>query len=462
MNREVLWEHGIIAPWYLRESQKDIYLTLVRNKNPFVECARRFGKTTSILVYITERLIQNPGRVCTWCEPDKNQAREIVMPEMEKIYASSPKHMRPRFVTTDSYFLLPNGSRLKLRGVNHDKGDSARGPASDYIVADEFGFWRDSEYIVDSALSPQLDTTDGQFIIASTPSDNLDHPYYAYRERAVRDLRFIQKTIHENESYSKEKIEELCRERGGKDSISWKREYLCEAISDPERLVIREYDPLLHDIPDDHGRPAYFTPYVGVDLGFNDNTFIVFGYFDFERTTLVIEDELCVSGKNSQEIASAAKEIEARLWPELAEHGVKPYRFSDNDLQQIHDLHSLCGYTLQPTAKDDKMAAINGLRLRFGSGKILIKKRCTRLRNQLRVGLWKENRKDFERGKEIGHLDGIMSLVYLNRNISEGINPFPTLAAGVSRQTHFIPENLRPGARNAAWEKSFMPYKGRS
>lgn len=447
-----LWRAGIVGLWYLRPSQLDLYEVLVREKAPFLECARRFGKTTTILTYVIEKCLTKPKTVVLWCEPWKSQAREIVMPEIEKIFSTCPKEMRPSYVTTDSFYKFPNGSVLKLRGVNDDKGASARGSYSHIIVADEFGFWRDPENIVASALSPQLLTTDGQFIFASTPALDLNHPYYQRKARALSENRFIQKTIFDNESLTEEQIEAAAKEVGGKDSTAWKREYLCEEISDPERLVIPEYSPDAHDLEDDEARPVYFSPYVGFDLGFSDQTFACFGYFDFEKATLIIDDELCVSGKNSKEIADAAREIERRNWGSLT-----PDRVADNDLQQIYDMATMCGYQMIPSRKDDKMAAINALRLRFGSGKIRIRKRCKNLRYQLKVGLWKENRKDFERGDGVGHLDGIMALVYLNRFIDERKNPVPLLA-GMSIDTHFISPSYAQQENQEALKKAFKPF----
>src|SRR5687768_3790633 len=93
-SREQLWELGLLAGWYLRGDQLPIYELLSRAKNPFIECARRYGKTTSILCYVIEQLLANPGWVALWCEPEKNQAREILRPEISKVFQTAPKHMR--------------------------------------------------------------------------------------------------------------------------------------------------------------------------------------------------------------------------------------------------------------------------------------------------------------------------------------------------------------------------------
>src|SRR5437764_14829893 len=119
---------GVIAPWYLRRSQLDIYDLLISNRNPFTEASRRFGKTTTILTYVEEQLRQNPGWVCRWVLPEKAQARTIVMPELEKLEDTCPDHLQSQFHTTDTVYVFPNGSKLFLYGVDKDRGKRLRGP----------------------------------------------------------------------------------------------------------------------------------------------------------------------------------------------------------------------------------------------------------------------------------------------------------------------------------------------
>lgn len=470
--REELWTLGVLAAWYLRDDQMPLYSLLRDKKRPFLECARRYGKTTSILTFVSEELLSHPGWVCMWCEPDQKQAREIIKPEVAKIFASAPRHLRPEWSATDSFYWWPctgrtpdEASKLKLRGVNHDSGDSARGPFAHIIVADEFGTWKDPDYIVKEALSPQLQTTNGPFIFASTPPRDLGHLYYEHKEWAIREDRFIQRIIYDNKSLTPERIEELKAECGGENTPSWQREYLCKPVSDPESLVVPEFNESLHLVDDDYPRPMHFDPYVGVDLGFNDSTAILFGYWDFLKRELVIEDEYVVSGKNSQEITDNAKRIEKELWEGVSycqcpacqwrlEKAHKPFkRVGDNDKQQLYDMHTMCGYLVTPTRKDDKEAAINALRLRFRQNSIKIHKRCKILPYQLKVGLWNDRRTDYLRGDKTGHLDCIDSLVYLNRNVNEHHNPFPPVVQ--SSETHFV-SNLKPVSKDAEVLKSLL------
>jgi len=449
-----LWQMGVIGAWYLYDYQLPVYYHLRGHRYPLLETTRRFGKTTTDLVVALEDLIRNPGWVWRWCEPWKDQARKIVMPAMDALQETCPPAFRFKFYRTDSFYANRFDSKLYLLGVNEDKGESARGSFSNGITADELGSWAEPSYILNEVLRPQLLTTGGPLHELSTPPDDLGHFWYEEKARAINDGRFLQKTINDVDTISDAEKASMCAAVGGPQSPAWRREFLCEPVADPERLVIPEYDPNRHVIDNDTGRPAYFTPYVGLDLGFNDHTAALFGYFDFAAQTLIIEDELLVRGENSEQIANQAKAKEAALWGTLAK---EPFRVGDNDRQQLHDLLTMCNYAVLPTRKDDKLAAITALRLRFTQGKIKIKARCESLLYQLKVGLWNERRTDFLRGEKTGHLDAIDALIYLSRNVNEHLNPFPQYGPEVIPQTHWINPSGASSEDADALSRAFRP-----
>lgn len=430
------WHNGVIAVEYLRPSQLDVYELIRKTKFPFVEAARRFGKTTSLLTFVLEQLVRNPGWICRWCFPNKNQAREVLGAEIEKIQRDCPETMRFKYQVTDSVYIHPNGSKLFIRGVNEDRGDSARGPASNIIVCDEYGFWNEPDYIVREALFPQLENQPGQWLIkASTPPRNLGHRYYIEREEAIRKGRFIQKIIYDNEALSQEEIQTIIEESGGIDSPAFRRERLCEPVSDPDLLIIPEWSDADNTVPDDYPRPEYFTPYVGGDSGADDNTAILFGYYDFTKNETVIEHEIVVNGRTTREIVTLAKGVEAQAWDEKR----PKRRVYDAPKQLIYDICAEHSWPVEMPLKDDKIAAIHKLRTEVGARRFKVKERCVHLRRQMKVGMWKnEKHLDFERTEGLGHLDAIAAAIYFNRVIDKRDNPEPP-HRGKSRETHFIP-----------------------
>ena len=442
--RKLSWQHGTIAAWYLRPSQLDIYELLLACKRPHVECARQFGKTTTILAYIMELLNQHPGWICRWCEPWKEQCHEIVIPAVNKLQEWAPTNKKMKWREKGSQYIHPNGSILYLRGVNEDKGESSRGPHSHVIVADEFGSWKNARYIVDDVLKPQLETTNGPFIFASTPPEDLGHLYYIYADTALMEGRFIQKIIHDNESLPPARIEEIKKDCGGETTAAWLRERLCQRIKNPEMTVIPEYEDTLEGnvVPNDYKAPDYFDCYVGGDNGADDNTVLLFGYYDFLNDEIVIENELVLNNQTSEVIAKRAKDIERDLWQEGEK---KPYRrVYDADKQVLIDMVSTHKYTVYAPEKADRIAAIRALRIRVKQRKFKIKARCKVLRHQLNVGMWRDEKHlDFQRSDDemLKHLDAIAAAVYFNRSVVKNRNPYPQYP-GASPYTHLVPEPL--------------------
>lgn len=432
-SRTQLSSLGVFAPWYLRASQLDIYELLLDCKEPFIEASRRFGKTTSIAIFVHELLLKNPGWICRWCAPDQKQARQIVKPIFSQIQKFTKKDERATWRTMDSHYLYPNGSLLYLVGVNQDKGESARGPAANIIVLDEYGFWVEAEYIARSILFPQLQNQQGQwFIKASTPPPSLDHIYYREKQVAIRKSKFIQKLIWDNEALTKLELEKIIEEAGGADSITFRREYLCEEVSDPQKLVIPEWSEE-NIVPDDYPRPAHFDAYVAIDSGFDDNSFGCFAWYDFNKNEIVVDFEYCDNGKTTKHIIDSCKRIEADIWGEKKAR----QRVMDGDKQKIFDVVSDHEYEVSLPRKADKIASLHELRSEIGARRFKVKARCTNLIYQLRVGMWANDKHlDFERSNSVGHLDGVAAAMYLQRCVDRTHNPMPQ-NFGLSRETHW-------------------------
>lgn len=438
--RTVLSMSGVYAPWYLRPSQLDIYELLQDYTDPFIEASRRFGKTTSIAVFVHELLLKNPGWICRWCAPDQKQARQIVKPIFKQIQNQTPEKNRAVWRTTDSHYLYPNGSLLYLVGVNQDKGESARGPAANIIVLDEYGFWVEAEYIAKSILYPQLQSQEGQwFIKASTPPPDLDHVYYREKKVAMRKGRFIQKLIWDNEALTQKELDKIIEETGGQDTIAFRREYLCEEIADPKKVIIPEFSDD-NIVDDDYPYPAFFDAYVAIDSGADDNTACLFAWYDFKLNEIIIDQEFFINGVTTKAIVNQCRLIEESLWPEK-----KPYkRVYDGDKQLVYDVIGDHEYPVQLPRKEDKIASIHELRSEIQAARFKIKKRCVNLIYQLKVGMWQnEKHLDFQRSDTLGHLDGIASAMYLQRSIERDRNPWPT-HHGYHREKHLITSNAIP------------------
>jgi hypothetical protein len=466
--RARLWHAGVVAPWYLKDYQFDIYQVLLDSRFPFVEKSRRIGGTTVCLVRVLEFLANKPEGIWRWMEPWKYQAREIVMPEIDRIQESCPQHLKFKFYKTDSFYeRKQNGARLYLRGVNEDRGESARGPYAHGLTADEYGSWKDAGYILNEAMLPQVLSTNGPLWRVSSPPKNLGHLYYEEKELAAREGRMVSLNIWRAvpDLYDEKQVLEMCQAVGGENSPAWRREFLCEPVSDPELLIIPEWDDSLNTVPDDHSRPQFFTPYVGGDSGADDNTAVLFGYYDFRKNAVVIEEEYVTRGRTTAEIVAACKKIEAELWGqkdpitgEIIQRVTPHARAYDAPKQLIFDIFADHKWPVRMPQKEDKIAAIHDLRVEVGARRFLVKEKCTHLRRQLKVGMWKDEKHlDFERSEGLGHLDAVAAAIYFNRVIDRTLNPIPH-NLGAHRETHFIPERASSlGETETAIKAAFGP-----
>lgn len=458
---EAWWSLNVISEWYLRNYQKPLYAFIREHKNPVIECSRRFGKTTTIHTFVHEELSRHPGWIARWCFPQKDQASEIMNAIVDKVNMTAPRSKWLVFKTVGSFFQNQYGSRLYIRGVNEDRGESARGAAANIIVADEFGFWKEADYIAREVLRPQLDKQPGGwFIRTSTPPRDLAHPFYDELDRARREGRAITRTIYDRDDLSPEEFQEIVKECRGTESPAFQREYLCKRVSDPEMLVIPEFRnvdfPEGNIVPNDYARPEYFTPYVGGDSGSDDNTALLFAYYDFDRAQLVFDDEWVQNNRTTREIVEIGKAKEVELWG-----NVKPKsRVYDAQKQIINDIYTDHTWPVQMPEKDGKLAAIHEMRNLIADRRVLVKERCQHLRRQLAEGLWKDDKhSDFQRNDTLGHLDAIAAALYLIRSVNWKLNPRPPFA-GLSKYTHHIPAVTPRGTTESELRAAFS-LKGR-
>ncbi len=438
-----MWSNGYVSPWYLKPKQRSVVDFVRVIEDPFFEASRRFGKTTSILIFVIEEALRQPI-IVRWCEPWKNQCREIVQTEIDQIQGKIPKAQRFEWHQTDSYYEHKNGSRIYLRGVNEDRGESARGTKAHVIVCDELGSWREPTYVINEVLMPQLLTTKGKLVRTGTPPRNLVHVYYAMKEEAVTEKRFIQRLIHDQELVPLDVVERFVKAMGGWDSPAVRRELLCEKTSDPNFQIIPEWkDHYIQDIPTDEFQP-YYQKLMGLDIGVRDNTVCLFGHYDFKRAAVIISDEYVINGPQmtTEVVAEGIRSKCLTQWGlkwDITREGasarykmVQPNKHfwlravSDIDLLLVQDLSKIHGLYFEPTDKGSLEEMVNEVRIWVGAGRVLVHPRCQNTIDCLRYGLWDDDRKKWERSDRLGHFDALAALMYLIRNIDSRTNPIPS------------------------------------
>ena len=436
------WELGELS-WKLNPDQLGVYTQLREwEKKPkagrtfCLDMSRRYGKSSIMLLMAFEDAIKNPGWRIPYCAPTYKMVTEILVPLIRDLMVDCPDHAAPKYWPSKHEVLFANGSSIKIVGLDINP-DGARGTGLDRAYLDECGFFDSLEYLIKGILYPQMQMRKHARIYAgSTPPISPSH-YWSEEmvPKAQNEGRCITRTIEDNPMLSDEEREEFIAEAGGRESTTCRREYFCHHITDATLAIIPEFRDVMDLSVREVKPPIWRDCYESMDPGWAHMTAVLFGYWWFEQRTLVVEDEIVESRKNSREIATLVKAKEKQLWGGLKRHArssgtlkPQPYkRVSDNDNRLIQDLISEHNLQFVATQKDNLQQQVNSLRIGVQEGRVIVHPRCTRLIAHMKNGVWKNmDRKKFAvEGKTFGHFDTIAALVYLWRNLDQHRNPYP-------------------------------------
>lgn len=377
---------------------------------------------------------------------------DFVLPAFEFVLDDCPDELRPIWKSQRSKFYLPhNGSEIKLVGLDR-KPNGLRGSVLDMIVLDEAAFMSRLDYIYKSVIIPATThRPDCPIIVLSTPPETPAHDFNDYVQKGEVEDSYIKLTIYDNPRVDIPTIERLMIESGGPQSTTWKREYLCEHITDANLAIISNWkDEYVQAVP----RDEYYTfyhKYVNMDLGVHDPTAVLFGYYDFRKAKYIIEDDFHLSGPelNTYRLQAQIKKRELNLWTKVRFEFSNPMlptdseiqavsnlweqnqpkvflRVSDNnnplllqDLSLIHNIHFI------PTDKGRLSEMVNTTKILVQDEGILVHPDCKQTKGSLKYGIWDKNRKEFAQSKTYGHFDALAALIYGVRNLDRVTNPIP-------------------------------------
>lgn len=437
-----LWNMGNLD-YLLKGNQKKIKKALLEDKNDIttILASRRFGKSYILCAWAIEECVKQKRAIVKYACPEKIMVSTIINPIINNIIEDAPDNLKPSWKEQRKVWEFPNGSEIQIAGTDKGHVEKLRGGYSQLCICDEAGFMTDLDYVVNSVMAPTTDTTNGRVILASTP--NYKDPQHEFHTNFLAPLEasgnLIKFTIYESPMVDAEKIKKIiARYPGGVSNAKFRCEYLCEIAIDLEALVIPEFTPELEQlIVKETERPPYYDSYTSGDPAFVDLTGVLFGYYDFDKATIVIEEEFVTNGATmtTEALAADIKNIEANLWIDPVSRLPKPpfMRVMDNNnLILINDLHRLHNLTFVATKKDNKEAQINQVRMMLSSKRIIIDPKCKNLLYHIKNAKWDKNRKVFERLKDSpdgslrgGHADLLDALIYLVRNVIQSKNPYP-------------------------------------
>lgn len=441
-----------LTSWKFHPAQLDIY-EAINNSNAstfVINCGRQIGKSFLLSAYAIEYALQHRGAKICYLAPTAKAVKKIILPRIKEILSDCPRDLLPSYKVNDQVYIFKNGSEIHIAGTDAERAENLRGQVFHLVICDEAGFMDKLDYVVSSILRPLTSTVSGKIILSSTPPVSPDHPFkQIFVNQAIISGNYIKKTVHDNPLIPEKIKQQYMIESGGAESIAWRREYLAEFIQDEQMAVIPEateaklkeitkdiipYNDSIQPNENQMIKPLFFDAYTVADLGYTDNTGILFGYWDFYKATLVIEDEALFNKPNTQMISNIINQKETALWGNK-----KPYmRFCDGDPITISDLNTSHKLTFSATRNDELESSVNAVRLFMQDNKIIIHPRCVNLLAQLGSATWDSTRKRFSRSPTQGHYDLIAALIYIVRNIKRGKNPYPP-GLGMDISTMYVP-----------------------
>jgi hypothetical protein len=439
---EMSWRKGNLR-YLLHDTQKliDAAVSSSTRQTFFLLCSRRLGKSYYLLNRLFSRGLTQPNARLLYLLPWARDAAEIALDVGSQILEDCPGDLRPDYNSQDKAFYFKNGSILRLKGVNGEHARYLRGTAQHEIVLDEVGLMDDLKNVVSSVCMPMTMTTGGLILMATTPPASPGHDSIAlYHDLAnsnaavkftIRDApeshirREVKRTYLVEAGEKPERVDAILDGTEAPETTTAQREYFCEIVTDASKAVVPEFTKEAQkEIVREHARPEMFDAYVSMDPGFEDQTGILFAYWDFLHRKLVIEDELMLHRAATPQIADAIRETEERLW------GAKtPYaRVSDVEKRLIADLRLIHDLDFRQTAKENSLSAVNLMRTDVQSRTLVIHPRCVNLIRQLENAIWNNRATDFQRAGEgsiDAHYDLVAALKYLCRSVSRDHNPYP-------------------------------------
>lgn len=454
-----LWRRGELG-YKLWPQQRPIYedirkLTIQQTTTIVVECARQFGKSYLGVLLAFEDCIQNPNSTVIIVGPTIKQTTDIVYQGVRKIQDDAPEGMVKRTKSESRWHI--GSSDLIVGGFDVQNATRQRGKTLYKIYVEELVDSNPDDYddAIKSDLGPALTHSPcGQIIYLTTPPKIPDHPFLTETvPEAILANSFYKYTIDDNEQLTEDQYNACVKRCGGKDTVDFQREYMCEVVRDKSILVTPNFVKDRH-VRDDLTYPQKGFYQLTIDWGgVRDKTCVIFHVYDFLMDRLLVLDE------SVHDANTATSTIIRKSNLLIEKHGKVVFQNVVDcpgqlqvDLRDMHDFHIV----IPP--KSDWRSACNNLDVGFVEDKILIHPRCKYVIENCNSGMFNKQRTDFERTRALGHCDGLAALMYAYRTQNRE-NPWPKSHGGVplsSNMMHF-PKQADEGL--AAISKAMSPRR---
>lgn len=432
------WEIWGSLDYKLRNTQRTIKRAWISSKTKwrkfYVECTRRLGKSSFLLMLFTDVCLSSANRKCGFFAPVKDGLLDYIEPLILKTFEDCPDSLRPHFDRSRFVLRFKNGSTIVFRGSNNQQHRIRRGQEFHLAGIDEARDVDALESLIESVIFPSLFSTDGHLIISSTPADSRSHPLYSYRTQAEVEGWIIKIPIWEANRldpmvYPLALVEEWKREilKTLNGQEIWEREFECKWVVNKTRIAVAEWNTkTMVQVFNRDPYYQFYHHYAGIDWGYKDFTAIVLATYNFRKARLEFDAELTYSGKEvrSDLLSERMTIAQERVW---GKQYTMNRQVSDSaDPILINELNRFKGMNFVPVQKAETLdAMLNEFRMLVAQEKVIVSPECQMLIHCLENGIWDENRKKLDQDVFAHHFDHLMAAVYLTRMVDWNTNPIP-------------------------------------
>lgn len=438
------WERGVIK-WKLHDGQREVYDQIDKSTDKLfvLNCSRQWGKSFFMALRAIETALKNPNAKIWYVTGTMSDLELFIIPKFEQILEDCPAHLKPTF-KYNKEFEFKNGATIILTGLDKNP-KKIRGNTLDLVLMDEVAFMSELEKLYKDEINPTtLHRPKAKIVMGSTPPKTPAHDFPEFCTKAKKGNPVIGKSgvilqgnyaeanIYTNPLLVESQIQQAKDDCDGEHTTAFKREYLCQFVTEEKEIIIQEWPNVKNDcIKPIFQDKAYkfHQKYIAMDVGVKDFTAILYGHFNYGQQKLYIEDEDTLVGfkVTPANIASHIKKKRTELWGETT-----PYRgVSDIDKLLINALNAEHKEVFHAVSKDTLINMVTRVRRMIKNKEIVIAPKCIMLLGCMDNAIWDagsmktQEFAKFARSKTFGHFDHLAALIYLVMKLDRNTDPVP-------------------------------------
>lgn len=405
--KNVLWRHGRLE-YLLRPEQQKLRDLLEKAPTDLAvfNIARRFGKSTTCVVFCNEQALRKTQRIL-YSTAFLSDLENFLCPIFEWCLQDCPDSLRPVWKASKKEYHYKNGSVIKLIGL--DKNPNAlRGNNIDILVVDEAGFVTKLAQLYRSVIVPATMKRKFKLIFPSTPPESPEHFWAAELVPKAQDRNsYIHLTIDDISDLPSEERKRLLDEVGGEHSSTAQREFFGCIQVDSTRSVAPSFTK-------DHVQALEFNPdhikwQLFGDTGAVDKTVFLEAGYSHEIGKTIFRSELTFpTGTPTSIIVQGVKD----KWG----NGLS---LTLDATEQLRIDYSSLGLPASFPKKDDFGAGLLLLNNELHNHRFVILPECKLFIRTLEGGLLTPNRNDYTRTESLGHCDYAATAIYALRGVDK-------------------------------------------